>query len=163
MLKKPVYHALNEQVKHEFYSAYLYLSMAAYFDVENLPGFSSWMRKQFSEEQEHAMRLYEYIHDRGGHVELGAIDKPQSEFASALEVFEISLEHEKKVTALIHDIYAVAVKENDLATQVFLQWFITEQVEEEKTFTQVKELLEKAGSDLNGLYRIDALLADRAD
>ena len=109
------------------------------------------------------MKIYEYIHDRGGHVELGAIDKPQSEFSSALEIFEISLEHEKKVTALIHDIYTVAAKEDDLATQVFLQWFITEQVEEEKTFTEVKELLEKAGSDLNGLYRIDAKLGKRED
>jgi ferritin len=161
MLSKSVYEAMNAQVTHEMYSAYFYLSMAAYFEAENLPGFAKWMRIQFGEEQSHAMKFFQFILDRGGKVALKAIEQPKVEFASALQAFELTLEHEQKVTALINTIYAVAVKENDVASQVFLHWFINEQVEEEKNATQIVEMLKKIGSSVGSLYQLDHQVGKR--
>jgi ferritin len=161
MLSKPVLDLMNEQIAHEFYSAFLYLSMAAYFESENLPGCAGWMRVQFKEEQEHAMKFYDYILDRGGKVSLKALPQPDVAFTSPLDVFKKSYEHEQKVTALINNIYAAATDAKDTATQVFLHWFINEQVEEEKNVSSITEILTKIGSSVGGLYQIDHQLGKR--
>jgi ferritin len=161
MFSSKVEKAINEQIKNELYSAYLYLSMAAYFDSINLPGFAHWMRVQFAEEQEHAERFYHFVYERGGRVVLQALDQPPSEWASPLAVFEETLKHEQKVTALINDLYALAVQENDYASQVFLQWFIAEQVEEEASATQVIETLKMVGDKGHALVMLDHQLAQR--
>ena len=155
MLSKPVLDLMNEQITHEMYSAYLYLSMAAYFEAENLPGFANWMRMQFKEEQEHAMKLYDYILDRGDRVMLKAIAQPEVNFASPQAVFKMAYEHEQKVTALINNIYATALDAKDTASQVFLHWFINEQVEEEKNASQMLDLLTKIGTSVGSLYQLD--------
>ena len=149
MISKAVESAINEQIKKEFYSAYLYLSMAAHFEEQNLNGFAHWMRVQFQEEQGHALKFYDYVHERGGTVKLLAIDQPPAEWKSALELFNQVLEHEQHVTASIHKLYELAGKENDYATQIMLQWFITEQVEEEKNAADIiadLNLIEERGT-----------------
>jgi len=137
MISKAMQDAINEQIKNEFYSAYLYLGMSAYFEEQNLGGFATWLRVQFQEEQGHALKFMGYLYERGGTVKLQAIDQPPTEFGTHLEVFTQVLEHEKKVTGLIHKLYELALKESDYASQVMLQWFITEQVEEEKNASDI--------------------------
>ncbi|HNR47076.1 MAG TPA: ferritin [Anaerolineaceae bacterium] len=161
MLSKPVYEKMNAQITHEMASAYLYLSMAAYFENENLPGFANWMRVQFAEEQEHALKFFEYILDRGDKVALQAIPQPAVDFKSPEDVFKQTLAHEQKVTSLILAIYAEAVAQNDVAAQIFLQWFINEQVEEEKNASQILDVLGKIGSSAGGLYQLDHQLGKR--
>lgn len=161
MLSKPVLTAMNEQITHEMYSAYLYLSMSAYFESENLPGFASWMRKQFHEEQEHAFKFFDYIQDRGGQVSLQAIPQVKVDFKSPEEVFALSYEHEQKVTALINNIYKLATENNDVASQVFLHWFIDEQVEEEKNVSDALAMLKKIGSSVGSLYQLDHTMGKR--
>src|SRR5437763_14857868 len=129
MLKQSVQDAINEQIKNELYSAYVYLSMSAYCESTNLPGFANWMRMQSREEVGHAMKLFDFILDRGGHVVLEAIEKPPIEFKSPIDLAERTLEHERRVTGMIERLYELAITENDYATQAQLQWFITEQVE----------------------------------
>jgi ferritin len=146
---KPMQDALNEQINKEFFSSYLYLSMAAYFEDKNLTGFAHWMQLQADEEREHAMKFYKYILDSGGRVQLKAIDAPATEWKSNLEVAEQVAEHEAKVTASIHSLYELALNEKDYAAQVMLQWFITEQVEEEKNATELVaklRLIEERGT-----------------
>lgn len=144
--------ALNAQVQEEFYSSYLYLSMAAHFAHNNLKGFSHWMKLQSAEERGHAMKLYEYIIERGGHLVLQALSKPTQNFKSILEIMEKTLEHEQKITAQIHKLYELAGQDKDYATQVMLQWFVTEQVEEEagvlEIIAKLKMLPDKGGSIL---------------
>lgn len=137
MISKTMQDAMNEQINKELFSSYLYLSMAAYFEDRNLPGFAHWMRVQEAEEREHAMKFYEHILERGGRVTLKAIDAPKSEWASPLEVAEEVAAHEAKVTASIYALYELALKEKDYPAQVMLQWFITEQVEEEKNAAEI--------------------------
>lgn len=161
MLNHKLQTALNEQIKNELYSAYIYLSMSAYFESINLPGFANWMRKQSQEEVNHAMKIFDFIHERGGRVELQAIDQPPVSFESPLKVFEMALEHEKKVTAMIHDLYKLAEEEKDYPTQVMLHWFIEEQVEEEKSASDVVEQLKRIGDDGVGLLLLDQKLGDR--
>ena len=161
LLGKAVEEAMNEQIKNELFSAYQYLSMAAYCESENLPGFARWMRAQSREETEHAMKLYDFILDRNGRVELRGIDGPVVEFGSPLEVFERALEHEQKVTAMINDLYGLAVMENDYASQTFLQWFVTEQVEEEKNTGDVVETLKMVGDKSEALFLLDRELGQR--
>ncbi len=161
MLNHKLQTALNEQIKNELYSAYIYLSMSAYFESVNLPGFANWMRKQSQEEVNHAMKIFDFIHERGGRVELQAIDQPPVSFESPLKVFEMALEHEKKVTAMIHDLYKLAEEEKDYPTQVMLHWFIDEQVEEEKSASDVVEQLKRIGDDGVGLLLLDQKLGDR--
>jgi len=141
MINTTVQEAINEQIKNEVYSAYLYLAMSAHFEAANLPGFAHWMRLQSNEEVDHALKLFDYLNDRGGKVELKAIDKPPTTWESTLVTFKDALEHEQKITALIHNLYATAAKENDYATQVMLMWFIDEQVEEEKSTSLIVEQL----------------------
>lgn len=161
MLSKTIQDAMNEQIKNELYSAYLYLSMSAYCEATNLPGFAHWMRVQAQEEEAHAMKFYDFICERGGRVVLQAIDQPPVEFQSPLHVFEQTLEHEQKVTAMIHDLYGLAVQEKDYASQAFLQWFVTEQVEEEGSATQIVETLKMIGDKGQALVMLDRELGRR--
>lgn len=163
MLSKNLAGEINTQIKLELFSGYLYLSMAAYFEAKNLPGFAHWMKKQAMEEQEHAMKFYEYLHDRGDRVVLQAIDQPQSDFKSPLAIFEQALEHEKSVTARIHLLYGIAVKDNDYASQSFLDWFEKEQVEEEKNASEIAEWLKMSGDSANALFMINGMLAQRGN
>jgi len=162
MINKHVEEAINEQIKNEFFSAYLYLSMSAYCEFINLPGFAQWMRMQYEEEMAHALRLFDFLIDRDGTVDLRVIDKPAAEFKSPLRVFEDVLAHEQKVTKMIHDLYALSVKENDYPTQVEMQWFITEQVEEEKNAGDVVQRLKLAGDDNTALLMLDREMSNRA-
>lgn len=161
MLNPTVQGAMNEQIKHEFYSAYLYLSMAAHCESTNLPGFAHWMRMQEQEEKIHGIKFFDFIHERGGRVVLQAIDQPPAKFESPLDVFEKVLEHEQKVTELINDLYALAIQERDYASQVFLQWFITEQVEEEDSANQIIETFKMIENDRQALLMLDRELATR--
>ncbi len=161
MFSKALQEALNDQIKHELYSAYFYLSMSAWAESSNLPGAAHWLMKQAEEEQEHAMKFYNFIHDRNGKVTLQAIPQPPAEFESLLDVFEQVQEHEAKVTGLINRLYDMAVKENDYPTQVMLHWFIDEQVEEEKNAAQIVETLRMVGSQAQGLFMVDRMLAAR--
>ncbi|HUW12653.1 MAG TPA: ferritin [Anaerolineae bacterium] len=161
MLDKTMERAINRQIKAEFYSAYLYLAMAAHADAANLPGFAHWMRVQTQEEIEHGMKFYKYVNERGGRVVLEAIDRPPEEFESPLDLFEKTLEHEQHVTALIHELYALAVEQKDYASQVMLQWFIGEQVEEESNATAIVETLKLAGDSGNALIMLDRALGSR--
>jgi ferritin len=161
MLSNTMLTAMNEQVKHELYSAYLYLSMAAHYEAANLGGFASWMRIQAAEEQEHAMKFFDQILDRGGKVALQAIEQPPVEFTTPLAIFEKVQAHEQQVTALIHKLYAQAVKEGDYASQVFLNWFVSEQVEEEKNASTILETLKLIGDKSNAIYQLDHQLGKR--
>jgi len=161
MLSQTIQDAVNEQIKNEIYSAYMYLAMAAYSEAANLPGVAHWMRAQYHEEMEHAMKMFHYVNERGGRVLLQAIPQPPAEYESPLDVFQKTLDHERHVTALIHNLYALALRENDYATQVFLQWFISEQVEEEKNATEIVNLLEAVGGHPQGLIMLDRQLAQR--
>ena len=161
MLSKPVNEAMNAQITHEMASAYLYLSMAAYFESINLPGFASWMRVQFEEEQEHALKFFDYINERGGKVSLQPIPQVEVDFASPHAAFELTYAHEQKVTSLIHGIYKVAAAEDDVASQIFLQWFINEQVEEEKNASSILDTLTKIGPSVGSLYQLDHQLGKR--
>ncbi|HEY4611896.1 MAG TPA: ferritin [Bacteroidota bacterium] len=162
MLSKAMLKALNEQVTQEFYASHLYLSMSAHFESANQPGFARWMQVQSKEENEHAMKLYKYIHDRNGRVTLDGVSKPPAEFKKPLDIMKQALEHEKKVSAMINRLYEMAVKEKDYPTQVMLQWFITEQVEEEKTASDIIELLKQIGDAPAGLIMLDRQLGARA-
>lgn len=153
--------SFNNQINAELSSAYLYLSMAAYFEDKNLPGFSNWMRKQNEEETAHAMRFFDYVHDRGGRASLQAIEQPESDFRSPLDVMERTLNHERKVTALINRMYQLSIEESDYAAQVMLHELINEQVEEEKTAEELVEHLRLIDGDGSGLLLLDARLAQR--
>jgi len=161
MLSKAVQDAINEQIKNELYSAYLYLSMSAHFEANNLPGFARWMRLQAQEEQGHALKFFDYMHDRGGMVKLQAIDQPPAEWKSSLALFEQVLEHEQLVTGMIHRLYELAAKENDYATGIMLQWFITEQVEEEKNAAQIIDTLKLIDAHGTAVLMLDKQLGKR--
>ncbi|MBM3941903.1 MAG: ferritin [SAR202 cluster bacterium] len=160
-LPKVVEEALNEQINHEFYAAYLYLSMSAYCESIRLPGFAHWMRLQSAEEHSHAMKLFDFVNDRGGRVVLETIAQPPVEFQSVQDVAQRTLEHERYVTERINQLFALAVQEKDYATQVHLQWFVAEQVEEEKSASEVVDQLKQFGGRPEGLLLIDRQLAGR--
>jgi ferritin len=153
--------ALNKQINRELFSGYLYLSMAAYFEGENLRGFSKWMRKQATEEKNHAMKMFDFIYERGGTVSLGAIEAPNGSWKSPLGAFEEALSHEKKVTEMIYSLADVAESEKDRGTLEFLQWFIKEQVEEEATATEIVNKLKMVGDNKGGLMLLDKELGAR--
>jgi len=158
-----IFKALNEQIKHEFYSSNLYLSMASYFENIPLEGMAKWFRNQAKEEHEHGMKIYQYINDRNLQVDLQGIDKPPAKFKSAEDVFKQAYAHEQKVTRLIYDIYELALKEKDHATHVFLQWFITEQVEEEKNAQDNLDQIQLIGDDKAALFVLDQNFDKTAD
>jgi len=155
MISQAMQDAINEQIKNEFYSSYLYLSMSVYFNALNLPGFASWMRAQSAEEYGHAMKLLDYLEDQQAKVQLKAIDQPPSEFASLVDVWQQTLDHERRVTAMIHQLYDLAVQENDYATQAMLNWFVSEQVEEEKTASLILEQVKMIGTSGTALFFMD--------
>ncbi len=163
MLSPRLLAALNEQINAELTSAYAYLAMAAHFETANLQGSAKWMRRQAREEQGHAMKIFDFVHDCDGRVALTAIPQPQSTFASTLEVWEIALRQEQGVTAGIHALYALATEEKHYATQVMLQWFVTEQVEEEKTTKGIVEQVRSVGSSSSAIYFVDRHLGKEAD
>jgi len=163
MLSKTLEKAINDQIKNELYSAYLYLSMSAHFEANNLPGAARWMRLQGQEEVSHAMKLFDFMNDRGSQVVLQAIDQPPAEFASMLEIFQKALEHEQKVTGMINHIYDLAVKENDYPTQIEMQWFISEQVEEEKSAGEIVAQLKMVGEHGPSMIMLDRALGARGD
>jgi ferritin len=153
--------ALNEQIKEELSSAYTYLGMAAYCESINFGGMAHWLELQAKEELEHAMKIYGHVNDRGGKVALKAIPEPKPEYASPLAVFEEVLAHEKRITASIHKLYALAVEEKDYAVIPMLQWFIEEQVEEEKNADAVLRRLQMAGDKASALLFVDHELGHR--
>jgi ferritin len=163
MLSKAIQDAVNEQIKNELYSAHQYLSMSAYCESVTLPGFAHWMRAQAQEEREHAMKFYNFLLARNGRVILQAIDQPVVEFSSPVEVFEQALDQEQKVTAQINELYGLTASENDYASQVFLQWFLTEQVEEEKSVGDVLETLTMLGDEGEALFLLDMELGKRGN
>lgn len=161
MFSKKMQKAMNDQIHHELESAYIYLSMAAYFTEQNYPGFAHWMKMQFDEEMIHAFKFYDYIHSRGAQVILQAIEQPPSVYDSPLAAFETSLGHEEKITADIHQLYALALEEKDFPSLSFLQWFIDEQVEEEEHVGGVVEDVKRVGGSEQGLLMLDRELGQR--
>ena len=153
--------ALNEQVNAEFYSAYLYLSMAAYFESTKLPGFVTWMRAQTQEELLHAMKIYDYVNEQGGRITLKSIVEPPSEWESPLAVFEATYKHEQKVTGLINGLVNLALEEKDNAANTFLQWFVDEQVEEEESAETVVNKLKLVADDSDGMKMLDNEMGQR--
>ena len=161
MISKKIEEALNAQINAEFWSAYLYLSMSTNFAVKGNPGFANWFNIQFKEEQDHAQIFIKYLLSRGGKVTLAPIAEVKTEWATPLDAYRDTLEHEKKVTALINDLYALALSENDYATQSMLKWFIDEQVEEEETAQGLIDSLSMIKDNGFGIYMLDKELSAR--
>jgi ferritin len=161
MMSKKLAEVFNKQMDAEFYSAYLYLQMAAYFEGLNLPGFANWMRVQRLEEQVHAMKLFDHLVERDAAIKLLAIDAPPQKWDSPRAVFEAAYQHEVKVTGLINNLVNLAAAEKDHASEAFLQWFVTEQVEEESSTNAVVQKLKLIGKDNSGLFMLDRELATR--
>lgn len=155
--------AINEQIKHEFDSAYVYLAMATSFEEASLPGFASWMRQQSEEEVEHGKKFLNFLIDRGEHVRLLGIDQPPDSFREPLDVFEQALEHERFITAKIHGLYEMAVEERDYPAQVLLNWFVEEQVEEEQAAAAAVDRLRLAGDDGPALLQLDREFGQRGE
>ncbi len=161
MFTEKMQEALNAQVTAEYYSSYLYLAMAAYFEADNLRGFANWMRVQAQEENFHATKFYDFIVQRNGRVLLRPIDAPPSSWDSPLAVFEASYKHEQHVTSLINNLVSLSLSESDFATNTFLQWFVNEQVEEEANADAVVHDLKRVGGSMDGLFLMDRELATR--
>jgi ferritin len=161
MIGKKLEQALNEQVNAEMYSAYLYLSMESFFKSLNLNGFATWMRAQTQEEMMHAMKIYDFIIERGGRVLLKPIEGPQTKWESPLAVFEAVSKHEQKVTSLINNLVDLAIEEKDHATNSFLQWFVNEQVEEEASADEVVQQLKMMEKAPGGMFMLDRELGQR--
>ena len=161
MISKAIQNAINEQINKELYSSYLYLSMAAYFENKNLPGFAKWMFVQADEERGHGMRLFAHLLERAGKVELKPIAGPETSWNTYLEVFKQVQEHESAVTASINTLYELALKEKDYPLQVVLQWFITEQVEEEKNAADIVQQLELIDAKGTAVLMLDHQLGKR--
>lgn len=161
MLPKKIESAFNDQIRNELQSAYLYLAMAAACEKQGLPGCGAWLRSQWEEEIAHAMRFYNFIIDRDGTVELKALDAPSISFGSPLAVFERALANEREVTASINGLYELVQKEKDYASQPLLDWFVTEQVEEEATVGQIVDDLRRVGDQGEGLFLLDKELGRR--
>ncbi len=160
-MKDTIRTALNRQIQHELASAYFYLSAAGYCESVNLAGFARWLRQQSQEEVGHALRIFDFMLDRGSRAELHALDQPGQDFTSPLDAFAQALQHEQSVTASINGIYALALQEHDYPTQLMLQWFITEQVEEEKSVTQIVESMRLIGGNVGALFALQHDLGRR--
>lgn len=161
MIKQKIQDELNQQINAELYSAYLYAAMGAYFQSINLKGFGNWMDVQYKEETAHAVRMYNYLNDRGGRVVLTAIDGPPTEWRSPVAVFDAVYKHEQKVTGLINDLVNLAMEEKDHATYNFLQWFVAEQVEEEASADEILQQLKLTADDTSALLMLDRELGQR--
>jgi len=160
MLSEKMNGELNKQINAEMFSSYLYLSMSGWFESKGLSGFATWMRMQAKEETFHAEKIYDYVYERGGRVTLGGIDQPESDWSSALNVFEEALKHEEMVSGMINDLVNIAIEEKDHATNNFLQWFVAEQVEEEASAQAVVDKLKLIG-DGSGLFALDQEMGRR--
>lgn len=160
-IKDKLTKAINKQINAELYSSYLYLAMAAYFETKNWQGFANWMKIQSKEENTHAMKLYDYVLERGGEVVLDDIKAADTAWKTPLEVFETVYGHELKVTALINDLLKLASQEADAATESMLKWFIDEQVEEEANAKLIVEKLKRIKDSANGLFMLDHELGER--
>jgi len=158
MISKIMQDAINEQINKELFSAYLYLSMSAHFEDINLGGFASWLRVQADEEREHAMKFFDHLQERGGRIQLKAIDTPPAEWKTNLEAFKEVLAHEQKITASINALYELALKDKDYPAQVMLQWFIAEQVEEEKNASEIVAQLEMIDAHGTAVLMLDKQL-----
>ena len=161
MLDKHVAELLNEQVNKEFYSAYLYLAFADFYEEKGLEGFANWYEVQAQEERDHAMLFRQYLHNNDQTVQLGAIDRPQAELSTLMDPLQAGLQHEEYVTSLIHQLYAAAQEAHDFRTMQFLDWFVKEQGEEEKNAHDLITKMELFGSDPKGLYMVDSELKAR--
>jgi ferritin len=161
MLSQKMQDALNEQVNAELYSAYLYLAMSAHCEAQNLLGFAHWLRLQYQEETTHGLKIFDFIAERGGNVQLKAIGGPPTEWESPQAVFEAVLKHEQHVTSLINKLVDLAIQESDHATNNFLQWFVAEQVEEEATADSILQKLRLIADAPGGLFMLDQELAQR--
>jgi len=162
MLKDTVLKAFNEQINAETHSAFLYLSMSAWFQTQGLTGFASWMKVQYQEELVHAMKFFDYIHGRNGRVILEPIAGVQSDFAGIIDVFEKALAHEQKVTAMIDKLMDLSIAANDHASQSFLKWFVDEQVEEEANVISILDNLRLINGQGNGIFMMNRELATRS-
>jgi len=160
-LDKQIESVLNTQINNEFWSAYLYLSMSAFFSKIGLPGFANWMKMQYHEENEHAMRIFNYVYDRGGQVTLKPIAEVETEWKNVLHVFEETLAQERKVTQKINECMELAIEKNDHATVKMLQWFVEEQVEEEAVASDVIDQLKLFDAKGSGLFYMDKKMAQR--
>jgi len=160
-MKEKIVDAVNRQIQAEFQSAYHYLAMSARFEELNLKGAAQWMRTQWQEETVHAMKFFDFLVRRGGSPRLMVLSAPETEFNTAAEAFEETLEHERRVTALIHSLYDLAVEEKDYSLQTLLHWFIDEQVEEEEAAEEIIQSLKLAGESGEGLLLIDRELGQR--
>jgi len=163
MISRTIQDAINEQINKELYSSYLYLSMAAYFENKNLPGFAKWMYVQADEERSHGMKFFQHLLERGGKVELKTIVQPEVDWNTSLDVFKHVLEHEMVVTASINSLYELALKEKDYPFQVLLHWFITEQVEEEKNASDIIQQLELIDAHGTAVLMLDKQLGKREE
>ena len=161
MLKKKVEDAINQQINAEFHSAYLYLSMSAYFQSVGLAGFANWMRIQFQEELAHATHMFDYVNERNGRALLSPIAAVDVDFDSVVDVYEKTLSHEQKVTSLINDLMDIAIAEKDHATRSFLQWYVDEQVEEEANVEQILDNLKLIKGEGQGLLMMDREMQTR--
>lgn len=161
MIKVKIQDSLNKQLNAELYSSYLYLSMATYFESISLKGFANWMRVQVQEELVHAMKFYDYIHERGGRVILASVNAPMAQWDSPLAAFEHVYQHEQKVTILINNLVNLVISEADHATNNFLQWFVAEQVEEESSAVDIVQKLRLLGEDRSGLFILDQEFGQR--
>jgi len=161
MISDKMCKVLNNQVNAELFSSYLYLSMSSWFSERSLSGFASWMRVQAQEELSHGMKIYDYILERGGKIELGAIEQPESVWSTPVEVVEEVANHEAKVTGLVNDLVDVALDERDHAANIFLQWFVCEQVEEEATVGEVFERMKMVDGNSGGMFAMDMELGKR--
>lgn len=161
MMNPKMQNAMNEQIKHELESAYLYLSMSAYFNSEGWDGMGQWMRVQAQEELEHAMKFFDHIKERDGKVALQALAQPQEKWSSLLDAFQAAYKHEQFITSKIHELVKLANELSDYAAQSLLQWFVDEQVEEEASTSKVVQLLERVGDSGNGLVMLDHELGKR--
>lgn len=161
MISKKMEDAFNDQITAEYYSAHLYLAMSAYYESIDMPGFANWMRIQYQEEMSHAEKIFDYVIERDGRAILKAFDAPQSDWNSTLEVIEETYKHEQKVTGLINNLMDLAQSEKDHAAQIFLQWFINEQVEEEASVKSIIQQLKLLGDSKAGLFQIDRELGQR--
>ncbi len=161
MISKKMNEVLNGQVNAELYSSYLYLSMSSWFSEKSLSGFAGWMRAQAQEELFHSIKILDYILERGGNVQLETIEKPEGSWASPLEIIQETANHEAKVTGLINDLVDVALEERDHAANIFLQWFVAEQVEEEASVGEVVEKMKMIGDDSAGMFAMDMEMGKR--
>jgi len=161
MISQKLQDAYNQQINRELFSEYLYLSMAAYFNSVGLKGFENFFLVQVQEERAHAMKMYQFVNERGGRVYLKAIEAPKTDFKSALDVFEMAHDHEKLVTSLINALMDLAIKENDHAARIHLNWFVEEQVEEESSMETIVNKLKLIGGEGHGLLMLDNELAQR--